>query len=335
MELFSEIYSCYYSVVERILTQAMSSSHGVSQKEVSDIILQYGFEESNLFLLPKLMEGSYDLLQKKENQYYSKIKKKSPMGYPLSTLQKSFIKALLMDTRIGLFFMEEELIRMESLLTDVEPLFHLNDFYYFDQFTDGDLMTDPIYKQHFRQILEALKTRKTLQITYLSKQKNQNTCDYAPYRLQYSTKNSCFRLIAVVLKESKIHCSVTLNIAKIKDITSSQCVYPMEEEIEECFQNSYNMEPVVIMIKEERNALERCMLHFANYEKLTERCETENSKSIKYRCRIFYNKEEETELLIRILSFGPVIEVIGPNSFLRQVKDRVRKQWLLLDSEHS
>lgn len=36
-----------------------------------------------------------------------------------------------------------------------------------------------------------------------------------------------------------------------------------------------------------------------------------------------YDKEDETELLIRILSFGPVLEVKGPAEFIALVKERV------------
>lgn len=45
-----------------------------------------------------------------------------------------------------------------------------------------------------------------------------------------------------------------------------------------------------------------------------------------YTCRIWYDPADETELLIRILSFGPVIKVLGPKGFLDQVKERIRRQ---------
>jgi hypothetical protein len=69
------------------------------------------------------------------------------------------------------------------------------------------------------------------------------------------------------------------------------------------------------------------MLHFASYEKRTEYDE-ETNKYISY---IYYDKQDENELLIRILSFGPVIRVLGPVSFLELVKERVRRQWELLE----
>ena len=50
-----------------------------------------------------------------------------------------------------------------------------------------------------------------------------------------------------------------------------------------------------------------------------------------YRCTIYYDKRWETELLVQVLSFGPVVKVIEPESFLNQMRERVRNQALLLE----
>ena len=63
------------------------------------------------------------------------------------------------------------------------------------------------------------------------------------------------------------------------------------------------------------------MLHFANYEKNTHKL-AENL----YECFIYYNKNMETELLIEVISFGPMIEVLGNDAFLAQLKARLRRQ---------
>ena len=39
-----------------------------------------------------------------------------------------------------------------------------------------------------------------------------------------------------------------------------------------------------------------------------------------------YDQEDETELLIRVLSFGPVLEVKAPAEFISLVKERVDRQ---------
>lgn len=60
---------------------------------------------------------------------------------------------------------------------------------------------------------------------------------------------------------------------------------------------------------------------FANYEKNTTRID-ENT----YECLIYYNQGMETELLIEVMSFGPMITVVGNDRFLNSLKKRLENQ---------
>ena len=97
------------------------------------------------------------------------------------------------------------------------------------------------------------------------------------------------------------------------------------------FRETICKEPIILEISKERNGLERCMLQFASWEKQTEYDEESNC----YICRIYYDGEDETELLVRVLSFGPVVRVLGPVNFLAQIKERVRNQYQLNTYEES
>ena len=72
---------------------------------------------------------------------------------------------------------------------------------------------------------------------------------------------------------------------------------------------------------DERNALERAMLHFSHLEKETERLENDL-----YRVTLRYQRDDEMELLIRVLSFGPKLRVISPPGFIEQIKERLNRQ---------
>lgn len=88
--------------------------------------------------------------------------------------------------------------------------------------------------------------------------------------------------------------------------------------LNQILEKDYVSEPLVRHITNKRNALERAMLHFANYKKNTTKLE-ENL----YECCIYYNQDMETELLIEVLSFGPMIKVIGNERFLNLQKKRL------------
>ncbi len=80
-------------------------------------------------------------------------------------------------------------------------------------------------------------------------------------------------------------------------------------------------ETVTLRISDERNILERCMLHFAHFEKRAKRIDDKN-----YLVHIRYGKDDEMEMVIRILGFGPLIEVTESDSFRNLIVERLNRQ---------
>ena len=62
-------------------------------------------------------------------------------------------------------------------------------------------------------------------------------------------------------------------------------------------------------------------MHFSHLQKETERLDDN-----RYRVTLRYNVQDETEMVIRILSFGPVIRVLEPARFIEQLRDRIERQ---------
>ena len=63
------------------------------------------------------------------------------------------------------------------------------------------------------------------------------------------------------------------------------------------------------------------MTHFADLQKQAEQI-NENI----YKIKLYYEKEDETEMVIRVLSFGPMLKVIEPNHFVNLIKERLKNQ---------
>ena len=63
------------------------------------------------------------------------------------------------------------------------------------------------------------------------------------------------------------------------------------------------------------------MLHFSHLDK-----ETERIGDNRYQITLHYEQEDETELLIRVLSFGPVLKVVFPEDFIKKLCERLEKQ---------
>lgn len=318
MELFHEIYSCYIDVVRCILTEAEQSP--VTAGRMEQLAAKKTFGESALAILPKLTGGDWPLLVPCGDDAFRSRLTHTP-HVPLSTLQKSWLKALLADGRIRLFFSDAELEELKDMLGDVEPLYREEDFYYFDRYRDGDPIADTAYRLHFATILRALQENRILLVSYEGKQ-GPVSLEAAPYQLQYSSKDDKFRLCCLKYSRGAFRLNTQLNLAKIRDCRLSSESCPAHTAKYRFRPVSRAPEPVLLQISGERNSLERCMLHFASYEKHTEYEEEQGC----YLCSIYYDLADETELLIDILSFGPVVQVLGPESFLEQVRERVRRQ---------
>ena len=85
---------------------------------------------------------------------------------------------------------------------------------------------------------------------------------------------------------------------------------------------------MVMELYDTRNALERVMLHFMDLKKETERID-----DTRYRITMNYKQGDETEILIRILSFGPVLKVTAPESLVSQIRERLKRQMAMLAKE--
>ena len=315
MELFSELYGCYYTVVAQIMRQAHGK--GIDRADIDRLVGANAFSESGLHLIPRLLSGDWDLLRENGGLYQSKLKNRET-ALPLTALQKAWLKALLQDRRIRLFMSEEDLALVEEQLVDVDPLFLPENFHIFDAATDGDNYEDEGYIERFRMILAAIKSKTPLLVQYESGKGGRMVIHFLPKRMLYSAKDDKFRAVGrrLAVKGSK---PVLLNLARIKDLTEAEQPAP-QTQLES--KKPEHKRTVSLAISDERNALERCMLQFAAYDKQT----VFDEETGRYLCDIDYDPLEETELLIRILSFGPVLEVLGPEAFLAQVRERVRMQ---------
>ena len=295
--LFSEVYGSYFRCLAAIVDRAAAGA--LTKDEMYAIIREKGFEESIVTIPQNLTDQTWPLV---------KVDLTTPLGkthQPLTTLQKRWLKALLTDPRIRLFDPPTE------GLEDVEPLYPLDAVVYYDRYSDGDPFEDPAYIAHFRTVLRALREKRWLKIEFEGRNGVPHFWRCVPYKLEYSPKDDKFRLIT-----GNNRTALSVNLARIVS-----CAL-----LEPCAPAEYHPYPqrrqeLVMELTDTRNALERCMLHFSHLEKETERI-GEN----RYRVTLRYEKEDETELLIRVLSFGPVLKVVAPERFKNQLRHRIRKQ---------
>jgi len=298
MMLFNEIYSVYFNAMAKIIAKALEGD--LNEKEVLRIINEKAFSESMLMILPAIKDEEWLVVNK---DYHTPIKHHPKM--PLTLLQKRWMKALLTDPRMSLFDVDVK------GLEDIEPLFKYTDFVCFDRYSDGDAYMDENYVINFKTILQALRAKKKLHIKYCSRLGKVLEGEYVPSKLEYSSKDDKFRLEVISNKKSSY-----INLGRIQKC-SLLCSYKDEEldfiKKREC--------TVIFTLIDRRNALNRVMIHFSDFKKETVRVEKDC-----YQVTLCYDSLDETEVLIRILSFGPMLHVTKPSSFVQLIEKRLLMQ---------
>ncbi|MGL5435682.1 MAG: WYL domain-containing protein [Lachnospiraceae bacterium] len=269
MELFSEIYNCYYQVVARILEEAAQAP--VSPVKMTRIAEKYGYGESVLAIIPQLLDGDWALLTPDDSGKNFTSRLSHPICVPLTSLQKSWLKTLLQDERIGLFFTDEQLKRLELLLAGTPSLYDPSAFQHFDQYRDKDVITAS-FRRHFHLVLKAIEQHQTLKISYYSVKGRLMEFTYLPCRIEYSTKDGKFRLYALYRRKHGWRMDI-LHIARILKIEETGFCIEKPVEIDRFMDDALCEDPIVIEISDKRNALERTMLHFSCYQKKVERIE--------------------------------------------------------------
>lgn len=296
--LFSEVYGSYFNTVAAILREA--GKEKLTDKSLNEAVQKFAFGESVLTIPQAIRDESWPLIKKDGS---SVIVNEPTM--PLTLLQKRWMKALLQDARIKLFEPSEE------GLEDIEPLYDTDSFVYFDRCNDGDPFEDGQYIRNFRTILTAVKEKRKVRVHFESRLGLKRSWVIVPHSIEYSTKDDKFRVISI--NGTQIN---TVNMARIQ---SCELLEPCPTEAYGTF--SYREKSLSFELTDERKALERVMLHFSHLEKQTERLDDKH-----YKVTLYYQQEDEAELLIRILSFGPVIRVTEPESFVKQIKQRLQMQ---------
>lgn len=296
--IFNEIYSAYYNTVAKIIASIINGN--ADEKTINKIIDENAFGESMLTVLPSLKGEKWQLVKADMTTPIQRIP-----TMPLTTIQKQWLKAISLDPRIKLFNIEFQ------GLEDVEPLFTSEDYCIYDKYMDGDPYEDEAYIQRFRTILSALNEKRPLKIQMVNRKGDIVSMTVMPQHLEYSEKDDKFRLINTGCRYGGI-----VNLVRI--ISCEKCgkigYTPQHVSIE-------SKESLTLRISDERNALERTLLHFAHFEKRVERIDEK-----RYLVHIKYNKSDETEMVIRILSFGPMVEVVEPEDFKKLIIDRLKSQ---------
>ena len=297
--IFSELYGAYYRAVADIL--AAAGQHPLQKQELRALIEKHAFGESVLNIEPAIREERWQLIRADGS---TPIRHTPTM--PLTLLEKRWLRAIAADPRVRLFAGEL------PEFPEVEPLFSPGDIAVYDKYADGDPYEDEDYIRRFRLILDAIKNRCPLSLEVVNRNGATVRKVLMPDHLEYSEKDDKFRLIGTGRRRVE-----TVNLARIV------CCAPFSGRFDP---PAAKAEPpkkrtVEFELYDQRNALERVLMHFAHFEK-----QAVKADGGRYRVTVSYDRDDETEIVIRLLSFGPMIRVTAPEHCVELIKARLLRQ---------
>ncbi len=344
IEIFDEIYGCYFTAVFHILKEA--GKRRLTKKQFEEIVNRnadiYGFRflGTTRIVLEKALyvEKEYTWPFFKEvnggASYRSELDRMK--GLPLSDLEKMWLKSIYSDPRIKLFLPQG---CEPDELKNVEPLFNWDDYVLFDQYNNGDPFQEDHYIEIFRTVLNAVQKKKRLEIKFRKPNNNIRFYEDGSYEraaspgigthyidpdyLEYSERDNRFRLIGNNPRFGRN----SVNIEAIESCREVEKQSPQKERYEEPRPKESYMREVVCELTNDKNALERFLLNFSHYEKRADYLE----KKKKYLVTITYDEADAIDLLIRVLSFGPYVRVVEPGCFVDLVRNRLKMQLSVRD----
>ena len=301
--IFNEIYGCYYHAVAKIIALAVDEK--LTETKMREIASENAFEESFLTIVPALKNQEWQLI---DHNLTTPVKNRPTM--PMTILEKRWLKTILSDERVKLFE-----VPMDAL-ADVEPLFEPEDIVYFDRYLDGDSYEDLSYVEHFRTIQSAIREHKKVKVKFYNGRGRETTRVIEPVRIEYSDKEDKFRVLCAEYWDIR-----TINIGRIVECTRLEEGFPAD-----VCPSTRRKDTLIFELRDERRALERAMMKFAHYKK-----EVQRAGDNTYQVTLEYDVEDETDVLIQVLSFGSHVKIIAPDRMKEALCDRMRKQLNMLN----
>jgi len=180
----------------------------------------------------------------------------------VSSIEKLWLKNILQDEKVNLFIKEETKEKLNKALEDIPNPLNEDSIIIKNQ-AYQDTSNIVHYKEVFRLILKVINDKNMIQYNY----KSLDGSDYInkraiPYKIEYSLKDDKFYLLLYSTEENRPIRSI---LSRIYDVE----IIEEEEDSQKYFdsvQQKKAKNPIVLYVKDERNALERVFFAFSSYE---------------------------------------------------------------------
>ncbi len=364
--IFNEVFSVYYYVIVDVFTQLCSGEIGISytEKEIDVIIekslnkyfLKIGSETENLLpveIKELLMFGGFLEKSSKEVEFshHKSLFKESKevVSYlpkytckpgtefyrdivPLSVMELRWLKTIIQDNRIRLFMSDSEITVINDLLNQYALAFSplpMEKVIFFDRFHLPEIKTKTM-TSILSTILEGIYDQKTVNIKYHTMKNRVMIGEFRPIVLEFSKRNNRFQGFFQECGSDRIY---TMNVSRIETAyeTDTSFDYTFTEQAFLAFREE-NTTSVTVEFYDVRNIADRILTEFSPWKKL---CSYDRTTEL-YTLTIFYQKQDEVDLVIRLLGYGGNIRFTDrEHPIFKEIQFRMNRQMDLIREHRS
>ena len=244
---------------------------------------------------------------------------------PLTSLEIQWMINILQHPLAKCFLVEEEIEHILDWLGSSD-LFDINTVVLHDQY----ISVEESYKgsnfgTSMQTLMRAIRENRMVSIRYKSQYGRQSNYICAPVHIEYSKRDNRIRVRAV----SKSTVAKTFNLERILEVIMLDEIYA-KNAVEGILEKHFveNECELVIFFNETRNIPDRILTEFSCFKK---KCVKWGSE--RYRMTLFYDKEDKREILVRLLSYGSLINVFDDTGDVRhELIERLENQLELTNS---
>lgn len=328
MELFHEIKNRYFLMIIDILNKAQK---GISKEELISLIDEGEFEQKvigkdyksflGLLLNEYDDDENYNLLKEIDNFFYPIVENNKEI-FPIrfSIIEKAWISSMLEMNELEFVLDKSVIQKLKSNLLDIDSPIKSE----YIEFTNTKKLPEiddfENYKSNFRILLEAISNDKS--ILYNNTDRTGFThCDKRslPIAIEYSVKDGRFRLSMYSLDENRPIMANIFSLSNIR-IQNEKPELSRREAKKKMIKLKYCIDPIILEVYDEKNAMERCFMTFSGMERSSKQL-GENVYEIKLKYYLF----EEDSIIRNIISLGPYIKVKSPERIKLQIIKKVQK----------
>ena len=308
IQIFNSIFSIYsYLAAEKIENE--------NEKKESKYASKLGK------MTVELIKSRYSDIWKNVNFDKAEIYKDI---VPLTKIEIRWLKTILQDHRIDDFLSQNEIKVMKEWL-DEKPYeaLKMDDICYYDRyiFPEESLKKE---QEIFTTLLDGIYNEEILSITY-----DKNTTDgeitgkFKPVIVEFSKRNNCFQTYVISCEDNNTY---RMNVSRIKEIKNEGEKFNWEDEKKRLDNSRESSQFVEVEFWDTLNIPDRILTEFSPWKKKCKCTHDENDKAV-YRLKIYYQKDDEKELVIRLMGYGANIRFTNENHpILREIRKRMNAQ---------